>query len=224
MDLMDYSIGSKLYLDVYNDNGKMIDRKFISQFEEAIDSYEAYIAIPIVEGVVYAVRVGWQITVYMRDGNNFYRFDGYILERKIENFRHLIRIKRSSDIAVAQRRQYYRFRCALPFLYRIINDIKHDLDSPYIETTTVDISGAGLCFRSPDTILVESLIECEVTIEDIPIYLIGKIMRCNRMTAYHKTFRYEVGVLFSDIEPRFREMIVKYIFDEERKLISKQLG
>jgi len=224
MDLMDYSIGSTLYLDVYNDNGEMINRKFVSQFEEAINSHEAYIAIPIVEGVVYAVHVGWQITVFMRNGNSFYRFNGYILERKVENFRHLMRIKRISDIAVAQRRQYYRFQCELPFLYRVINNLKKDLDRPYIETTTIDISGAGICFRSTNAVLVQSLIECEVSVEEIPIYLIGKVVRCSRRTTYENDFRYEIGVLFSDIEPRFREIIVRYIFDEERKLISKQLN
>ena len=81
MDLLDYRIGSTLRLDIYDDSNKLIEHDFVSKFEGAINEYEAYIAVPIVEGVIYAVRVGWIITVYMVDGNTIYRFRARVVQR-----------------------------------------------------------------------------------------------------------------------------------------------
>jgi c-di-GMP-binding flagellar brake protein YcgR len=103
MDLRDYKAGAMLCLDIHDDWERRIDRDFISRFEEVIDEYEANIAIPVVEGVVYAVRPGWKITVYMQDGDNIYRFTARVLERKIDGGRHLMRILRLSGIDEAQR-------------------------------------------------------------------------------------------------------------------------
>jgi c-di-GMP-binding flagellar brake protein YcgR len=228
MDLTDYKIGTNLHLDIYDDIGQIIDREFVSKFEEPIDAYEAIIAVPIVEGVIYAVRVGWKITVYMRDGNDFYRFFARVMERVYVDGRALLRIMRLSEIDVAQRRQYYRFKCAIPFRYRLIGDgtDRGSLSLPFLDGTTADLSGSGMCFCSPAELKVRSLIECELSIDKKHVFVIGKIARCLRRSDEDggDVFKYEVGILFSEIEKRHRELIFTFIVDEERRQRNKMLG
>lgn len=225
MDLRNYKIGSLLRLDVYDDAGRIIDNDFVSQFEESVDEYHAYIAAPIVEGVVYAVRVGWKITVYMQDGNDFYRFFARVTQRLQQDGRPLLRIERISDVDVAQRRQFYRFKCSIPLKYRVISQYKKDGESAFITGKTADISGSGLCFTAGEQIEPDSLIECELTIDSKPIYLVGLIRRCDRkLVSELEQFVYDVGVLFSEIEEQKREMIIKYIFNEERRLRKMRIA
>jgi len=221
MDLLDYQVGSPLRLDVFDDSGESIDRVFVSQFEEAIDGYEAYIAVPIVEGVIYAVRVGWSITVYMQAGNNFHRFQARVIQRFQRDGQAYLRILRVSDIEMAQRRRYYRFKCSIPLKYRIIKNINVDLGAPFIDGKTADISGSGLCFISDARLPPDSIIECELLIDGRIVYLVGKIKRCLRVSEDDSDrFSYLIGVYFSEIEEHKREWIIKYIFNEERRLIQ----
>jgi len=225
MDLLDYKIGSLLRLEIYGDNGEFIDRDFVSQFEEAIDAYEAYVAVPIVEGVVYAVRVGWLITVYMQEVNSFYRFQARVTQRLQQDGRPLLRILRLSDIDEAQRRKYYRFKCSIPLKYRVITGDRKDLNAPYSDGKTADISGAGLCFTSEVELSKDSLIECELMIDGTPIYLVGQIMRCARVTVENTDhFDYQIGVLFSEIEEQKRELIIRFIFYEERRQLHMRIS
>ena len=225
MDLLDYRIGSLLRLEIYDDKGELIDRDFVSQFEEAVDAYEAYIAVPIVEGVVYAVHVGWNVTVYMREGNNFYRFHARVTQRLQADGRPLIRILRLSEIAEAQRRKYYRFKCSMPFRYRVITGAKNGFDAPFAEGKTADISGSGLGFASEVKLSKDSLLEFELMIDGIPIYLVGQIKRCDRIvTDEFNHFYYQIGVLFSEIEEKNREFIIRYIFYEERRQLHLKIS
>ena len=218
--MLDFKTGSRLRLEIFGDSGQSIERVFISQLEEAINEYEAYIAAPIVEGVVYAVRNGWNTTVYTQEGNDFYRFHARVMQRLQRDGLALLRIQRVSDIETTQRRRYYRFKCAIPFKYRIIANIDADMGAPFINGQTADISGAGLSFASADVLEVDSLIECELTIDSKQIYLVGKIKRCYRVQETDsESFKYNVGVFFSEIENAHREMIIRYIFNEERRQI-----
>ena len=221
MDLLDFKIGNLLRLDIFGENGKIIDRDFVSQFEAPINAYEALIAVPIVEGMVYAVRVGWSIIVYMQDGNSFYRFQARVAQRLEIDGRQLLRILRVSAIDEAQRRKYFRFKHEIPFKYRVVNDYRKDLDTPYIDCRTADISGSGLSFTSAVELLKGSFLECELEFGGTPIYLIGKIMRCVRLFEEDMNhFEFQIGVLFSEIEEYKREFIIKFIFHEERRQLQ----
>jgi len=224
MDLLDYKIGSLLRLEIYDDNGEIIERDFVSQFEESISAYEAYIAAPIVEGVIYAVRAGWLIVVYMQDGNNFYRFQARVEQRLLQDGRPVLKIIRQSEIAEAQRRKYYRFKCSAPLKYRVISDSHKDRDAPFLDGKTIDISGSGLCFASAVELKKNNLIECELTIEKTTIYFVGQIMRCIRVTEEEtEHISYLIGVRISEIEEPKREYIIRYIFYEERKQLRMRI-
>ena len=224
MDLLDYKIGSPLRLDIYDDSGDIIDRNFVSQFEAPIDEYEAYIAVPIVEGVVYAVRIGWSMTVYMQEGNSFYRFHARVAQRLQIDGRPILRILRVSIIDEAQRRKYFRFKHIIPFRYRIIENYGKDFDAPYQNSKTADISGSGLSFTSMCELKKDSLLECELMIDRTPIYLIGRIMRCVRVADLDlNQFEYQIGVLFLEIEEYKRDLIIKFIFHEERRQLQTRV-
>ena len=223
MDLRDYKIGARLCLDVFDDLGMLIQREFISQFEEALSEYEAYIAAPIVEGVIYAVRPGWRITVYMQDENTLYRFFARVLERKTADGRAVMKILRISEIDEAQRRRYYRFRCSLPVKYRVLENIDTDLEKEFKKGVTADLSGVGMCLHLNEEVNISSIIECELEIGDMDLVLIGHIVRRLRRSlvdAVPAVFEYEVGILFSDITERDRDLIIKFIFEEQRRQLQ----
>jgi len=226
MDLRDYTTGTRLCLDIHDEMGTRIEREFISQFEEALNEFEAYIAIPIVEGVVYAVRVGWKIVVYMHEKNTLFRFYASVTERKIENGRHLMKIVRTSEIDQAQRRKYYRFACSLPVKYRVIEGEYDDMNKAFKDGVTADLSGGGMCLRLHEILEVDTIIECRVVFGYDDLSLIGHIVKLfdrELNLSDPAIYEHEVGILFSDITEHDRDIIVKFIFDEQLRQIQRRM-
>ena len=136
-----------------------------------------------------------------------------------------MRIIRLSDIDEAQRRRYYRFKCSIPFRYRVIDSQHNDMDAPFVDGKTADISGSGLSFTSAAELEKDCLMECELVIDGTPVYLIGQIMRCTRSSNDDMNrFEYQIGVLFSEIEEQKREFIIKFIFHEERRQLHMRIS
>lgn len=208
-------------MDIYDANGVLIDKNFTSRFEGAAGRDEAYIAAPIAEGAVFAVRPGRHIVVYAQDGNTFYRFRARVAQGIMRDGRPALRIARLSDIDAAQRRSFYRFRCSIDFKYRVITNFKDESDKPYLEGRTTDLSGSGLGFASDEAIEPERRIELVIKPEKKSIYLIGAVKKCVRPAGENaERAPYNIGVLFIDIEEWQRDIIVKYIFNEERRQIK----
>ena len=225
MDLLEFKIGNLLRLDIFDDKGLMIDRVFVSQVEEIIDGYEAIIAAPIVEGVIYAVRVGWVITVYLQEGNSFHRFSARVIERMQQDGRAVVRILRLSEIEIVQRRGYYRFKCSIPFQFTPAAAGANSGEAEPVVGKTIDISGSGLSFTSLEKLAAGDIIDCVLTINEKPLHLAGLIKRCNRVfDEYLERLVYNVGVYFQNIEEAKREIIIKYIFNEERRQLSMYIA
>jgi len=147
------------------------------------------------------------------------------MQRLQQDGRALLRILRLSEIEIAQRRRYYRFKCTVPFKYRVITNLKTDLNAPFKECRTADLSGSGLSFSTKARLDMDSLIECELTIDRKPIYLVGNITRCARGTEEDADrYDYQIGVYFSDVEEAKREMIIKFIFNEERRIMKRGIA
>ena len=220
MDLLDFKIGAKLSLDIFDEGGERVGLGFASQFEEAFGPDEANVLAPVADGSPCPVRAGWKATVYMQEGYSFYRFHALVLERLSEGSRRLVRIKRTSDITSAPRRQCYRLAYAAPLRYRVVEWPPAGEPGPFSDTRTADISSGGLRFYSNRKHAPGELMECELTLGDRQIYVPGKVARCQKLqqTDGRKPgLRYDIGLLFSEIEPWQQDIIFKFIFERERQ-------
>jgi c-di-GMP-binding flagellar brake protein YcgR len=90
-------------------------------------------------------------------------------------------------------------------------------------TVSVNISGGGICLRIEEKIDIGRLVECVVdTDADRKISFIGKVVRCEKSEIESK-YRYEAGIDYTRIEDKEREAVVRFIFEEQRKLRKKGL-
>ena len=70
---------------------------------------------------------------------------------------------------------------------------------------------------------VGKLVECEVfTSQDKKVRFFGKVIRYER-SELEGRFKYEAGIAYIKINDNDREAVVRYIFNEQRKLRKKGL-
>jgi c-di-GMP-binding flagellar brake protein YcgR len=229
MNISELEIGTKLELELFNETGDRIEHVLVSEFEWLTGSNEAVIAAPIFEGSVVPLHNGMVMNVYfiIRRENDIhlYKFGAVVKAREMSDNLHLLRIELQGELEKVQRRSYYRLNCSVQLNYRIVdsmNEVYND-NIPFKKSFSNNISGGGISFMLEDKVEVGKLVECEVfTSQDRKVRFFGKVIRYER-SELEGRFKYEAGIAYIKINDNDREAVVRYIFNEQRKLRKKGL-
>ncbi len=121
-----------------------------------------------------------------------------------------------------QLRQYVRIELTLPVKFRLINTAdpeKSDIRrGESVESKMSDISGGGLSFICERSLRVGDLISLGFDLPNAKfVGVSGKVLRISLQEGKSKTF-YRHHVQFINLEPRRRDLIVKYVFDKQRQI------
>lgn len=237
------SIGDKIEITCINNFGKQIDTEtqYISQLLD-INNDIAKITLPIVNGAFGPLEIGnhYQLCFFAEKG--LYECNCTVTDRYKENNIYVLEVVFTSDLEKVQRRKYYRYKCVIDLKYRLIDQneiILRDLlkrgKVPYdivpevekkikeisknIETgVAIDLSGGGLKFTGK-----KELKKDDMLIIWLPIAIVGKdeleirAKIISVVQSEHRHTTYEYRVEFTNISISEREVIIRYIFELERK-------
>jgi c-di-GMP-binding flagellar brake protein YcgR len=223
MEIAHIKTGIKLELEVFDSLNEKVTPLFASQFEQALDEETAIIAAPIFEGVIFPIHRGWLMNIFFLESGDFYRFKAKVISRLRKGNLSFLKIKILSGIERVQRREFFRYECILPVKYRVVEDLINSDDKTKIpkDAVTKNISGGGVCIRLDEELDINKLIKCDLSLSKTKkIRFYGKVVRKNKLDD-NTTFKFEAGVLFEKIEYSDKEAIVRFIFEEQRKLIKK---
>jgi c-di-GMP-binding flagellar brake protein YcgR len=152
------------------------------------------------------------------------------VDRYKSNNVYLLRVELTSNLRKYQRREYYRFSCALEMCSRNLEEEELqavEAEDPYIlqpglplrRSVIVDISGGGLRFISVQKYEPGSLIYCSYHLvadgETRQYEVIGKVLAVKELE--NRPGTYEHRVQYHNMDDHVREEIIKFIFEEERR-------
>ena len=136
----------------------------------------------------------------------------------------------TSNLRKYQRRDYYRFSCALEMGARTLEEeeiqaveekapLELQPGLPLKRSVIVDISGGGLRFMSDQRYEPDSLVYCSYYLlkggRKKKYEIVGKVLAVKQLE--NKPGTYEHRVEYYNLDVNVREEIIKYIFEEERK-------
>jgi len=229
--LNDIKEGTKLELKIFNDTGEKIKLATVSEFQWVEDDKTAVIAAPISEGVIYPVHRNTLIDIYFIENvsmfynSSLYKFTAEVIDRFRNDNIEMLKIKMQGDIQKIQRRQFFRFECTVPVKYRVIktlNPLEYETNG-FMETVTRDLSGGGICIKIMEEVPKGKYVQCELHLgEKRSVLFIGKVLRLTKYGVDEK-YNYEIGIEFTKIKDSDRDAVVKFIFDEQRRLRKKGL-
>ncbi len=229
MNISELEIGTKLELELFNEAGDRIEQVLVSEFEWHTGSHEVIIAAPIFEGSVVPLHLERVINVYFikrkEDDIHLYKFKAVVKSREMSENLHLLRVEMLGELEKVQRRSYYRLNCSVQLQYRIVdsmNEVYND-NIPFKKSFSNNISGGGISIMLEEKVEVGKLVECELyTSQDKKVRLFGKVIRYERSETEGR-FKYAAGIAYIKINDNDREAVVRYIFNEQRKLRKKGL-
>lgn len=209
----DLTVGTKLMIAINKTDAD-------SYTSQVLDINDKIIIIsgPIVKANLVAIHPNTILTIsyYIEDVGRFI-FKGIVKRRSIKKI-YLLEIERITDDEKVQLRSYYRLFNRLPMLKYFEQNTNDILEE---ECITQDISGGGLRFQSNYEHKKGDIIECDIKIENKTVSVKGKIVRIK--TTNDKKFKYSFGIKFFEVDQKSQEIIVKYVFEEQRKLRKKGL-
>lgn len=218
--------------DVYR--SQVLDIKANGNFE---------IAMPTEKGKLILLPLGvrFEFIFYSYNGG-LYKSIGQIVERYKKDGFFMLEIQLKRPLEKFQRRAYYRYNCTLDFKFYILDEeqkrmessdevyqdiMDEDFEEFVCNGITVDLSGGGMKFRSNQELTAGDKIMVVIRLTndkmDKQFHVLSNVISCIEVHMPTKVL-YESRLEFAIEDNRIREDIIRYIFEEERKVRQKENG
>lgn len=214
---------------------------YISSVFGVTKNEEILFHIPTRHGHTVTVPMNLNFDVVFNTRAGMFQLSGEITKRgKLENFPVYV-FEPNTKLEKVQRRDYYRFHCLVPIKVLPIPEdvailpsmdlVEDDLEkygNTYgdpVDGNIVDISGGGAKFKSKKEVVTERYMYCSFVLSTPTLNKIINVISRKVKTEYdeeNKVYINRIEFLFK--EPDDREIVIKYIFDEERRLRKKEQG
>ena len=230
--------GDKIDIKYLHQNN---DKIYKSGVFDVLDDNEMEITIPTDEGRMVLFHNGFEFQFFFYTSRGMFTCDAVVKDRyKREHF-YLLLVELTTPLKKYQRREFYRLECMLDFAYYKITDEVAALESTeelfeaiadplYIEqkklARTKDLSGGGCRFVATEALEPGSKILTVIRLSNDKIdhmfYLVTEIIACDKIKELDD--RWLVRCKFDFKNMKDRDLIVRYVFEEDRMLRKKENG
>ncbi len=206
-------------------------KTYASQIQDILSENQIELVMPMEKRKLILLPMDKEYNLVIYAGNNLFQCFARIIDRYKSNNIYTLVVELTSNLRKYQRREYYRFSCALEMNSRNLEEEEvraiEERDPysnlipglPLKRSVIVDISGGGLRFLSTHPYEPDSLIYISYNLlingKKREYELVGKVLSSVKQEGRRDS--YEHRVQYVDIETEVREEIIKYIFEEERK-------
>lgn len=214
-----------------------------SQILDMKENGNLEIAMPTEKGKLILLPLGvrFEFAFYCQNGG-LYKGIGQIAERYKKDGFFMLEVELKTGLEKLQRREFYRYSCTMDFTFYVLGEEQKDITSadkilqdimaaedkiPAKQGIVADLSGGGMKIRtsyelqSGDRILAILHLANEKV--NRQFHVLGKVIACMKVPASTK-ISYESRIKFDIEDDKIREEIIRYIFEEERKIRRKENG
>lgn len=246
------SIGDKVHIRPLDHTRKPIPNiePFVSQLVDFGDGGALSISAPIINNQILLLELGRQYNLCFYTNKGLYQCNCEVIKKSKDNNIAINLVQPISELEKLQRRQYYRLEMIHDIEYRIIkdeeqrieqlcrsntlntNELKEskdkleEFDLNYKKTYTVDLSGGGTRFNSNDNFKIGDKLKIKLNFITSGMYkefvIISEIVAKNKL--YNHPGVYEYRVEFKNLQENDRDDIIKFIFEQERRIRKNDKG
>ena len=211
--------GSKIQIEIVTKTKD--NQQYASQVIEAYANGTMEVVTPMLKNkIVYFIN-DTIITIVLPKGDATYQFDAKVIGKSFANIQTM-KVEAISEITKIQRRGYFRLKLIKDIECRAAANMEDREFGEVFKGTMVDISGGGVLFTTTTDIDEYGIIELTIDLNGKKLVVLSSIRRKSLISAGTKV-KYTYGVRFENISDFERNLIAKYIFEEQRKLIKKGL-
>ena len=229
--------GDRIELEMveHNKGNEDSHRVFVSEIHEILSEDQMEIVMPMEKTKLILLPIDKEYDLTLYGQNGVFQCFARVIDRYKSNNIYLLVVELTTNLRKHQRREYYRYSCALEMCSRELEEkeVKAvELKEPFLLTpglplkrsVIVDISGGGLRFVSEHKYEPDSLVYCSYSLlnhnQKKKYEIVGKVLTVTELANRRGT--YEHRVQYVDMDKEVREEIIRFIFEEERKNRKKE--
>lgn len=212
-----------------------IKKTYQSSVHDILSDDTLEIIMPMEQTKLILLPVGSEYELVIYGASGLYQCFVRVTDRYKSNNVYILVTELISELRKYQRREFYRFSCALEMYTRMLEREEiHAIEKgkpcpfqtelPLKRSTIVDISGGGIRFVSEQKYEPGSLLYCNYYLlageEQKKYEIIVKVLAVRELE--HKAGTFEHRVQYYNLDKAVREEIIKFIFGEERKERKKE--
>lgn len=241
------NIGDKIELKQLDQKGRLIksSKTYVSQMVDFMEDDNISIATPIKNGKIVLLEKWVNYRLYFYTIKGLYQCDCTMIQTYREGKNVLALVKVISQPEKIQRRQYYRLEYVHDIEYRLVTEEEIKLEDKllndkgldtetsdiirenltemnknWIQASITDLSGGGCRFNSEQELKAgdKVRIKLDFIVKDLlkKLDIIAEVIASERRI--DRSGVYEHRVEFSNIRKKDREDLIKYIFEQERRI------
>lgn len=211
-------------------------KSYQSQVLDVVSEDRIEIAMPIEKSKLILLPVDGEYDLYFYGDSGLYQCYARVVDRYKNEGIFILVLDLTSNLRKFQRREYYRFSCALEMDSRQLQEREISFgdkaidnlipELPLKSSIVVDISGGGLRFIANYAYEEDSVILCKYRLlvggRSKEYNLMGRVLAARELE--NRKGLYEHRVQYINMDSAEREEIIRYIFDEERRTLKNQKG
>ena len=229
--------------------GAVSDKKFGSQLLDFDGIRTAKVSMPIYENRIVPLEIGDEYQMCFFTNSGLYQCRGRISKRYTEKKMYVMDVVLLTEMKKFQRRRFYRLDCMFTVKFRVLSDVectlrerlaKNEFESEsdrqqcqeaiekmpreWQEGTISDISGGGMRFHSRVELKRDELLEVRFPLSFrngiLPMTFVLRVIAC----VYYEgsQIAYEIRGEFENVKDTEREIVIKYVFEEQRRRLRKE--
>lgn len=213
-----FHIGDKINIVRYGNKKEDI---YPSQVLDILSKDSLMISGPIHKSSIVMMHKGDIIGIEcIVENKGRYIFKAEILNR-YEKGIYKLEVSKISKIQRFQQRKFYRFSTSLP-VKKIFNTEINNLSKSIEENCqTKDISGNGMKLLCNYKHCAGDIVQCILKLNDETLKFDCEVVRIEETDM--SDYKFSIGINYINIKDIERDFIIKFIFDQERKLREKGL-
>ncbi len=196
---------------------------YISVVEEVCDNNLILIQMPISYGSLVKLPMGINYKMLFYTEKGMFNYTAKVVKYvKKENF-NLMLVELCSEGEKFQRREFFRYEYLAKFNFDRLDENEtqdeFDFNNISLEGLIKDISAGGIRFVSDEKLDVDDLIKCNVPIGEDYIVSSAKIVQ--KQQYYKENYKFQYRAEFLSIKESERDMIIRYIYNEQIRTAKK---
>lgn len=221
MNLNEFKIGTRLELELQSKDEKS-SHVYVSQLLEPIMDNRFIIAAPIFEARLIYIPTDAKVRVVFNHYNyGLLGLMSIVRSKEMRGNIAVMHMEVAGAIEKVQRRTYYRLDCLLDTEYKLYEGKKDKVPEELKKAITKNISGSGACIVTNENLSQNTMLEVIIHLDTGSIKTVCMIIRSTEVEN-NKGKIYHLGVRFTEISPKDRDLIVKYVFYQQRLLLKKE--
>ncbi|MCL2707692.1 MAG: flagellar brake protein [Defluviitaleaceae bacterium] len=193
---------------------------YTSKVESADEPDTLLVHAPISLGKIVKLPVNADCTIRVFTEKGIIEYTANITGSFIDESSELVELTISSVGDKVQRRDFFRFNCAVLIDYIILNESGMPTDSIIRDGVIRDMSGGGMRLLSKYNIEINSIIRLMLPLEKDELMILGQVLRMDINQKAIHPFQYRIR--FTAMTSAEQDKLIQYIYQEQRKIIQRQ--